>query len=34
MAIAAISARVHHALDQLATDCSMEERVHLCPELT
>jgi len=34
MAIAAIIARVHSALDQLGTDCSMEEVVNLCPELT
>ncbi len=34
MAIAAIVARVHSTLDQLGTDCSMEELVHLCPELT
>ncbi|MBH0189986.1 MAG: hypothetical protein HP493_14400 [Nitrospira sp.] len=34
MAIAAIVARVHHAFDQLGTDCSMEEVVHLCPELS
>lgn len=34
MAVAAIIARVHSALDQLGTDCSMEEVVNLCPELT
>ena len=34
MALAAIIARVHRALDQLGTDCSMEEVVNLCPELT
>ncbi len=34
MAIAAIIARVHSALDQRGTDCSMEEMMHLCPELT
>jgi len=26
--------RVHRALEQLGTDCSMEELVNLCPELT
>lgn len=34
MTLAAIIARVHSALDQLGTDCSMEEVVNLCPELT
>jgi hypothetical protein len=34
MAVSAIIARVYHALDQLGTDCSMEEVVNLCPELT
>ena len=34
MALAAVIARVHSALDQLGTDCSMEEVVKLCPELT
>lgn len=26
--------RVHEALEQLGTDCAMEEVVGLCPELT
>lgn len=31
---AAIIVRVHRALEQLGTDCSMEEVANLCPELT
>lgn len=34
MVFAAIIVRVHRALEQLGTDCSMEEVVTLCPELT
>lgn len=34
MALTAIIARVQAVLDQLGTDCSMEEVVNLCPELT
>jgi hypothetical protein len=34
MVFAAIIVRVHRALEQLGTDCSMEELVDLCPELT
>ncbi|MDF0650822.1 MAG: hypothetical protein P0121_05045 [Nitrospira sp.] len=34
MTLAAIIVRVHCALEQLGTDCSMEELVTLCPELT
>ena len=34
MVFPAIIVRVHHALEQLGTDCSMEELVTLCPELT
>jgi hypothetical protein len=34
MAVSAIIARVHQALEQLGTDCAMEEVVGLCPELT
>ena len=34
MVLAAIIVRVHRALEQLGTDCSMEEVVTLCPELT
>ncbi len=34
MIFAAIIVRVHRALDQLGSDCSMEELVDLCPELT
>ncbi|MFO0700857.1 MAG: hypothetical protein U0236_16665 [Nitrospira sp.] len=34
MVFAAIIVRVHRALEQLGTDCSMEEVVNLCPELT
>jgi hypothetical protein len=30
----AIISRVHEALEQLGTECSMEEVVRLCPELT
>jgi hypothetical protein len=32
--VSAITARVHKALEQLGTDCAMEEVVGLCPELT
>ncbi|MDF0676028.1 MAG: hypothetical protein P0120_17100 [Nitrospira sp.] len=34
MVFAAIIVRVHGALEQLDSDCSMEELVTLCPELT
>lgn len=34
MVFAAIIARVHCALEQLGTECSLEEVVTLCPELT
>jgi hypothetical protein len=34
MVLAAIIVRVHRALEQLGTDCSMAEVVTLCPELT
>ncbi len=34
MVLAAIIVRVHRVLEQLGTDCSMEEVVTLCPELT
>lgn len=34
MVLAAIIVRVHRALEQLGTDCSMEEVMTLCPELT
>ncbi|MDF0664736.1 MAG: hypothetical protein P0119_01545 [Nitrospira sp.] len=34
MTLAAIIVRVHCVLEQLGTDCSMEELVTLCPELT
>jgi hypothetical protein len=34
MVFAAIIVRVQTVLDQLNTDCSMEEVVTLCPELT
>ncbi len=34
MTLAAIIVRVHCALEQLGIDCSMEELVTLCPELT
>lgn len=32
--VSAIIVRVHKALEQLGTDCAMEEVVGLCPELT
>ncbi len=34
MALTAVIARVENVLGQLGTDCSMEEVVNLCPELT
>ena len=34
MAISAIIARVHDALEHLDADCSMEDVPALCPELT
>lgn len=34
MVFAAIIVRVHRALEQRGTDCSMEELSTLCPELT
>ncbi|NGZ11438.1 MAG: hypothetical protein CV088_19050 [Nitrospira sp. LK70] len=34
MTLAAIIVRVHCVLEQRGTDCSMEELVTLCPELT
>lgn len=34
MVLTAIIVRVHRALEQLGTDCSMEEVANLCPELT
>jgi len=34
MIFAAIIVRVHRALEQLGSDCSTEELVDLCPELT
>lgn len=34
MVLAAIIVRVHRVLEQLGTDCSMEEVMNLCPELT
>lgn len=34
MTVSAIVARVHGVLEQLGTDCSLEEVVSLCPELT
>ncbi|NGZ96007.1 MAG: hypothetical protein CV089_07730 [Nitrospira sp. WS110] len=34
LVFAAIIVRVHCALEQLGTDCSMEELANLCPELT
>lgn len=34
MVFAAIIVRVHRTLEQLDTECSMEELVKLCPELT
>lgn len=34
MAVSTTISRVHTALEELGTDCSMEEIVGLCPELT
>lgn len=34
MLFAAIIIRVHRVLEQFETDCSMEEVLNLCPELT
>lgn len=34
MVLAAIIVRVHRALEELDTECSMEEVMTLCPELT
>lgn len=34
MVVSAIIARVHDALEQLGTDCSMEDIPTLCPDLT
>lgn len=34
MTVSAIITRVHDALEQLSTDCSMEDVPGLCPELT
>lgn len=34
MVLAAIIVRVHRVLEQLGTDCSIEEVMTLCPELT
>lgn len=34
MELTATSARVHRVLEELGTDCSMEELLTLCPELT
>ena len=34
MVLAAIIVHVHRVLERLGTDCSMEEVVNLCPELT
>ncbi len=34
MEITAIIARVHSVLEELGTDCPMEEIMELCPELT
>ncbi|MGE3978417.1 MAG: hypothetical protein AB7F94_12620 [Nitrospira sp.] len=34
MTLAAIGMRVHGALEQLGAECSIEEVVTLCPELT
>ena len=34
MVLAAIIVRVQRALEQVGTDCSMEEVMTLCPELT
>ena len=34
MAVSATIARVYEALEQLGTDCALEEVTGLCPELT
>ena len=34
MGMSAVIARVHMALEQLDTDCAMEDVAGLCPELT
>jgi hypothetical protein len=34
MVLAAIIVRVHRVLEQVGTDCSMDEVMTLCPELT
>lgn len=34
MAVSTIVARVHRALEELGTDCPMEEVMGLCPDLT
>jgi hypothetical protein len=34
MVVSAMISRVYDALEQLGTDCPMEEVVGLCPELT
>jgi hypothetical protein len=34
MVLAAIIVRVHRVLEQLGTECSIEEVMSLCPELT
>ena len=34
MIFAAIIVRMHRALERLGTECSMEELMTLCPELT
>jgi hypothetical protein len=34
MAVSATISRIHSALEELGTDCPMEEIVGLCPELT
>jgi hypothetical protein len=34
MAVSATISRVHSALEELGTDCPMEEIMGLCPELT
>ncbi len=34
MAVSTIITRVHEALEELGTDCAMEEVAGLCPELT
>jgi hypothetical protein len=34
MGLAAITVRVHRVLEQLGTECSIEEVMSLCPELT